>query len=256
MRKDLLAAVLVIGGLVPAAAQDEGAWKEIRANIVGARTIEDGAGILTLEAPSRAEDAALVPITLRLRSGAGEGARVARVTLVVDENPAPVVGTISMDGAAREFAVSTRLRVNSYSFVRALAETEDGRLFMVKSYVKAAGGCSAPAAKDPVEAKAHLGEMRFRVFADRGEAQVQIRHPNYSGLQMDQVTRLYTPAWYVENIEVKQGEKPLLSMTGGISLSEDPTIRFSYAISNGPVTVEARDTQGQVFRKVFPGAGS
>jgi sulfur-oxidizing protein SoxY len=254
MRNALLAAAVVICGIVPAAAQDEAAWTEIRANLAGTRPIEDGAGAIILEAPTRAEDAALVPITVRL-TGTGE-ARARRLTLVVDENPAPVVGTFELTGVSGDFALSTRIRVNSYSFVRALAETEGGRLVMVKSYVKAAGGCSAPAAKDPVEAKAHLGEMRFRVFANRGEAQVQVRHPNYSGLQMDQLTRHYTPAWYVERLEVRQGETPLFSMTGGISLSEDPTIRFTYAAGGAPVTVEAKDTQGSVFRKAFPAAGS
>ena len=254
MRSTLLAAAFLLGSLAPAAAQDETAWSEIRANILGIRPIEDGAGTIALEAPTRAEDAALVPLTVRLKGDAA--ARVSRITLVVDENPAPVVGTINLGRTGGEFTFSTRIRVNSYSFVRAIAETEDGRLMMVKSYVKAAGGCSAPAAKDPVEAKAHLGEMRFRVFAERGEAQAQLRHPNYSGLQMDQVTRLYTPAWYVEKLEIRQGDRPLLSMTGGISLSEDPTIRFSYASTGEPVTVEARDTQGQVFLKEFPAAGS
>jgi sulfur-oxidizing protein SoxY len=256
MRNALLAAAILIGGILPATAQDEAAWSEIRASIAGSRPIDDGAGAIALEAPTRAEDAALVPITVRLKPLGAGASRVTRLTLVVDENPAPVVGTIALEGASRDFSVSTRIRVNSYSFVRALAETEDGRLLMVKSYVKAAGGCSAPAAKDPVEAKAHLGEMRFRVFADRGEAQVQIRHPNYSGLQMDQVTRLYTPAWYVEKLEVRQGGKPLLSLSGGISLSEDPTIRFSYAGGGEPVSVEAKDTQGNVFSSVFPGNGS
>jgi sulfur-oxidizing protein SoxY len=144
------------------------------------------------------------------------------------------------------------VRVNSYSWVRAIAETSDGALHMTKAYVKAAGGCSAPASKDPAEALANLGQMRFRAFAERGDAQVQLRHPNYSGLQMDQVTRHYTPAWFVESLSVRQGDTPLFSMTGGISISEDPTFRFSYASTGEPVSVEARDTEGRVFRQTFP----
>jgi sulfur-oxidizing protein SoxY len=121
--------------------------------------------------------------------------------------------------------------------------------------VKAAGGCSAPATKDPAEAIAGLGQMRFRAFAGN-EAQVQIRHPNYSGLQMDQLTRLYTPAWFVETVTVSQGARPLFRVEGSIGISEDPTFRFSYRPSGEPVTVEARDTNGQVFRQQFPGGPS
>jgi sulfur-oxidizing protein SoxY len=138
--------------------------------------------------------------------------------------------------------------------LRAIAETTDGKLHMVKAYVKAAGGCSAPASKDLAEAKAHLGQIRFRVFSGPGpgEAQVQIRHPNYSGLQMDQMTRFYTPAWFVETVSVTRGGRPLFRMEGGISISEDPTFRFSYEPNGEPVTVEAQDTEKQIFRQAFP----
>jgi sulfur-oxidizing protein SoxY len=232
----------------------EATWSEIRSGVVGDRPIEDGAGLVSLEAPPRAEDAALVPLDIVVRLPEGDTRRLKSLTLVVDENPAPIVGRFTLD-PRRDFALSTRVRVNSYSYARAIAETDDGRLYMTKRYVKAAGGCSAPAGKDPAEATAHLGEMRFRVFVGRGDAQVQIRHPNYSGLQMDQVTRLYTPAWYVETLAVRQGDHTLLGMEGGISISEDPTFRFSYAPTGEPVIVDARDNQGRVFSRTFPGEG-
>jgi sulfur-oxidizing protein SoxY len=246
---------LAFGGLAgPAAAQSETAWTELRTSVIGDRAPEEGEGVLTLDAPKRAEDAAIVPLGVKVNLP--EGRRLKELTLVVDENPAPVVGRFQVAEGQGPFELSVRVRVNSYSWVRAIAETTDGRLYMTKAYVKAAGGCSAPAGKDPQQAQANLGQMRFRVLADRGEAQVQVRHPNYSGLQMDQVTRLFTPAWYVESLTVRQGEKPVLSMTGGISISEDPTFRFSYAASGEPVTVEAKDTEGRVFKETFPGGAS
>jgi sulfur-oxidizing protein SoxY len=233
----------------PALAQDETTWSEVRSSVIGDAIIEDAAGLVTLIAPTRADDAAIVPIDVRFHSSGG--ARLEKLTLVVDENPAPVVGTFTWAEPPSSFALSLRIRVNSYSYVRAIAQTSDGRLVMTKSYVKASGGCSAPASKDPAETTAHLGQMRFRVFADRGEAQVQVRHPNYSGLQMDQVTRHYTPAWFVETLTVRQGSTPYFTMTGGISVSEDPTFRFSFKGNGEPVTVEAKDTEGRVFRQSF-----
>jgi sulfur-oxidizing protein SoxY len=234
----------------------EATWAEIRTAAIGERPTDEQSGLLMLNAPSRAEDAALVPIEVAFKLPDGDARRVIALTLIIDENPAPVGARFRFGEGKAAFALSTRVRVNSYSFVRAIAETSDGRLHMAKTYVKAAGGCSAPAVKDPAEARANLGEMRFRVFAPRGEAQVQIRHPNYSGLQMDQVTRLYTPAWYVETLSVTQGAQPIFSLEGGISISEDPTFRFSYAGGSQPVTVEAKDTEGRVFRGSFPGSGA
>ena len=45
-------------------------------------------------------------------------------------------------------------------------------------------------------------------------------------------------------------------MTGGISISEDPTFRFSYRPTGEAVTVEAKDTEGQVYRQTFPGGSA
>ena len=245
--------VLAVGFAQPAFAQSDETWNSLKPDIFADRQIADGEGVLEMDAPYRAEDAAVVPITVRaLKPQAGDTA-IKAITLVIDENPAPLAATFTFGEDRRSFDLSTRMRVNSYSFVRAIAETSDGKLHMVKAYVKAAGGCSAPAGKDMAEAKANLGQMRFRVFPGRGEAQVQIRHPTYSGLQMDQVTRLYTPAWFIETITVAQGARPIFRMEGGISISEDPTFRFSYEPNGEPVTVEAVDTEKQIFRQVFPG---
>ncbi|RVU17810.1 quinoprotein dehydrogenase-associated SoxYZ-like carrier [Methylobacterium oryzihabitans] len=252
--------LIALAGPAPAQGDDarpETTWGELKGSVAGDRPLADGTGVVGLEAPKRAEDAAIVPVTVRIALPEGDPRRVRALTLVVDENPSPVVGTITFAEGQSRFDLSTRIRVNSYSYVRAIAETEDGALYMTKAYVKAAGGCSAPAVKDPAEAKANLGQMRFRAFAERGEAQVQVRHPNYSGLQMDQVTRLYTPAWFVESLSVRQGDTPLFTMTGGISISEDPTFRFSYADTGAPVTVAAKDTEGRRFTRTFPaGRGS
>ena len=81
------------------------------------------------------------------------------------------------------------------------------------------------------------------------EAQIMIGHPNNSGLQMDQVTQLYIPAFFINQLKLTQDDSPVLSMEGGISISEDPNLRFTY-VSNGAkhFRAEARDTDGHVFR--------
>ena len=212
---------------------------------------------MTLDAPVRAEDAALVPVKLKFPARE-KGDRVVAATVIVDENPSPLATTLRRGADAGAFDFALRLRVNSYSYVRVVAETESGALHMVKAYVKAAGGCSAPASKNPEEAKANIGKMRFRTFAGQGmaEAQAMIRHPNYSGMQMDQLTRMYTPAWYVTQVRVRQGENLLFSMENGISLSEDPTFRFSYVANGQPVRIEAKDSTGAEFAQTFAADGA
>ena len=85
------------------------------------------------------------------------------------------------------------------------------------------------------------------------EAQIMIQHPNHSGLQMDQVTHLYIPPFFVHSLKVWQGDDLLLAMEGGISISEDPNIRFSYVPTDArPFRVEAVDTDNRVYKGEWP----
>ena len=90
----------------------------------------------------------------------------------------------------------------------------------------------------------------------RAMGQLMIRHPNFSGLQRDQVTLLDIPAEFVRTVVVKQGDAPLMTMEGGISISENPVFRLGYAPNGQPVSVHAEDTEGRVFDRQFPQGGN
>src|SRR5882724_6481865 len=241
----------------PAATSDAyDPWPGLVQDIFSNRPMNDGSDVIAIEMPYRAEDAAIVPVILRTKLSPSDSRRVLRITLVIDQNPAPMAAKFELGPDAGVSEISTRVRVNNYTDVHAVAELSDGNLYMVKTFVKASGGCSAPAAKNIEEAKARLGQMKYRQFAraEQGptsgtrEAQIMIGHPNNSGLQMDQITHLYIPAFFVDELHLWQDNSPVLSMEGGISISEDPNIRFTY-VSNGAkhFRAEARDTQGHVF---------
>jgi sulfur-oxidizing protein SoxY len=258
-----LLSVLLGAGVAPAAtAEANDPWPGLVQDIFNNRPMNDGADVIGIEMPYRAEDAAIVPVTLRTKLPPGDSRRVVRITLVIDQNPAPMAAKFELGPDANVTEISTRVRVNNYTDVHAVAELSDGKLYVSKTYVKASGGCSAPAAKNADEAKSRLGQMRYRQFARPGqgldqapasgarEAQIMIGHPSHSGLQMDQVTQLYIPAFFVNQLQLWQDDSPVLSMEGGISISEDPNIRFTY-VSNGATRfrAEARDTEGHVFQK-------
>jgi sulfur-oxidizing protein SoxY len=236
-------------------------WPGLVQDIFANRPMNDGADVIAIEMPYRAEDAAVVPVTLRTKLAPGDTRRVVAITLVIDQNPAPMAARFDLGKDASVSEISTRVRVNNYTDVHAVAELSDGKLYVSKTYVKASGGCAAPAAKNADEAKNRLGQMRFRQFAKSveksgegpisgaREAQIMIGHPNNSGLQMDQVTQLYIPPFFVNELRVWQDDSPVLAMEGGISISEDPNVRFTYA-SNGAkrFRVEAKDTDGHIFQ--------
>ena len=232
-------------------------WPGLVQDIFNNRPMNDGADVITIEMPYRAEDAAIVPVTLRTRLSPSDSRRVLTITLVIDQNPAPMAAKFALGPDANVTEISTRVRVNNYTDVHAVAELSDGKLYVAKTYVKASGGCSAPAAKNADEARSRLGQMRYRQFAQPGqgpasgtrEAQIMIGHPSNSGLQRDQVTLLYVPAFFVNELRLWQDDSLVLAMEGGISISEDPNIRFTY-VSNGAkrFRAEARDTKGHMFQ--------
>jgi sulfur-oxidizing protein SoxY len=253
-------ASLALGQPVCAAEVDD-AWASLANDVFKGRPLVDGTGLVGIEMPARAEDAAIVPVTMRVTLPTGDTRALKALTLVIDGNPAPVAATFRIGDGAGISTISTRVRVDSYTNVHAVAELSDGQLYMVKTYVKASGGCAAPAAKNADEAVASLGQMKFRQFgkASEGpasaprEAQIMIRHPNNSGLQRDQVTLLYIPPFFVNEMNVWQGDKLLFSMEGGISISEDPNLRFDFRPNGADVfRVEAKDTDGKVYRRQWP----
>jgi len=255
-----LAAAISSGAIrAPMAAESEDPWPDLARDSFNGRPLADGAGLIAIEMPPRAEDAAIVPVTLRTTLPPGDSRKLKAFTLVIDENPAPVAATFKVGSGVT--MISTRVRINSYTNVHAVAELSDGRLYVVQTYVKASGGCSAPTAKNAEEAKVSLGQMRLRLFAKPSdgpasgprEAQIMVRHPNNSGLQRDQVSLLYIPLFIVRELRVWQGDQLMLDMDGGISISEDPNIRFSF-MPNGATTfrAEAVDTDGHVFKGEWP----
>ena len=232
-------------------------WPGLVKDIFDNRPMNDGADVIGIEMPYRAEDAAIVPVTLRTKLAPTDDRRVLRITLVIDQNPAPMAAKFELGPDARVSEISTRVRVNNYTNVHAVAELSDGKLYVTRTFVKASGGCSAPAAKNADEANNRIGQMRYRQFTKSGEgptdgareAQIMIGHPNNSGLQMDQLTQLYIPAFFINELLLWQDDSLVLAVEGGISISEDPNIRFTY-VSNGAkrFRAEAKDTAGHVFQ--------
>ena len=233
-------------------------WDDLRTDVIGNQTPADGNGIVNVSAPYRANDAATVPIVLSQPSAAAP--RILSAKLIIDENPAPVAATFTFGAAMHPLDMELRVRVNQYSNVRLVAETPQGPV-MTGRFVKASGGCSAPATRDPQVALSTMGEIRVRNFppshatqvpGERRETQVMIRHPNYSGLQRDQITQLFIAAHFIDKLDVYQGDDLLFSMEGGISISENPVFRFAYADNGAPdLRVRAEDTDGNVFERLL-----
>jgi sulfur-oxidizing protein SoxY len=260
LRRRTMLAALAVGaggrGAAAAAPEADDPWPALAAQIFNDRRIEDGSAVLALDAPYRAEDAAVVPIGIRLAPPKQAG-RIRFITLVIDENPSPLAAKFTLAANSGTSVLSTRVRVDQYTPIHVVAETDSERLFATDRFVKAAGGCSAPAAKQEANA-IPIGTMRLRQFppstgGDRREAQFMVRHPNNSGMQMDQITRLYVPAHFVTTIRLWQGDDLLLGVESGISISENPAFRFDYRPNGASeFRAEVADNEGGLFRQSWP----
>lgn len=233
----------------------EARWVDIEQTIFGSERATPDASVVQLEAPYRAEDASLVPITITLN----DKTPVKGLYLVIDDNPSPVAAHYIFGPAADPHIIKMRVRVNSYTNMHAVAELSDGRLVEATKFVKAAGGCSAPMGMSNEEAMKGMGEIRFKFAQDiapgkASEATLMVRHPNFNGMQMDQVTRYYTPARYIKTITVNDGGKLVFILNSDISLSSNPVINFGLIPPQpkGPVTVAVDDSKGAHWEKSFP----
>lgn len=238
---------------------DSSAWEELKGLVSSGDAATENSEVLLLDAPTRAVDPAFVPVRLTQPPGAPA---IRELTVVIDENPAPVAAEITLGPAMLPLDMELRLRVNAYSNVRAIAVTDSASV-LAGRYVKASGGCAAPASKDLEALRAEMGQMRFQILSSEPEgtkmrhtAKLMLRHPNTTGFQRDQVTLLNIPAHFVDVLEVRQGDDLLFKVTAGISISEDPVFQFRF-LDNGAerITVHAEDTDGNVFDESFPLTG-
>jgi len=250
----LVASMVVLGAGNAQADQD--VWPILKEQAFGDRPIQEEDGMVVLETPSKVEDAAIVPLTVRVPPSVKGNLK--SLTLFIDKNPDPKVATLTFGpaaGAGGERNFSTRVRVDNFSHVRAILETEDGSLHMTTKFLAAAGGCAAMQAKDPDADTANIGKMIVRTFPPALEsspiwaAQVMIKHPNDNGMQLDINTAKFIPARFVKEMTVKRDGELVFQMEGTFSISTNPNFRFTFGRGEGnDLDVVIVDTDGTVFK--------
>ncbi len=249
---------------LPTSSRDEDAeasprWKAVRKSVWGTQPIAAAtdAQLLVL-APKRAGDPAFVPIAVKSTLPPGQAGGIKRITLVIDNNPSPIAAILDFPEGGAQPTFETRTRIDEYSYVRAIAETRDGKLLMATRFVKASGGCSAPPGGDVAAMEAAMGKMLFRTDLPAARTQAAaglpvsvqwtMSHPNHSGMAMDQLTRQFTPAHFLRSVRFMQGERLLLEADVDFALSENPTLRFEFTPrGDAPVKAEAVDTRDRRF---------
>ena len=239
-------------------AEDTSRWDNIKPAIFKEITIVENENTIQIEAPDRAYDAAIVPIKVNVNLEAEDF--VEKLFIVVDNNPAPLAATFKFKTQQSKMEIQTRIRINEYTTVRAIAQSNSGEYYMSKAFVKASGGCSAPALSDQEAALARAGKMKFKIGESSEQlphssiGQVLISHPNNSGMQFDQISRNYIPAYFVNQVSVRLDDEELFVLETNFSLSENPSIHFSFDMEQKPdsvISVKAIDSNNGTFENTW-----
>ena len=255
----LLIAFSNAASAAPTEAERAARWSDLRHAIFGMRPVEDAGDRVAIEAPTRAEDAAIVPIAIKVSEKLAP--QVRELYLVIDYNPSPLAAHFLLGPVADVRRIETRVRIDDYTYVHAIAEMADGRLLATARFIKAAGGCSAPAGKDQALALKRLGKMKLVLPEHQNpdmplEAKLLISHPNNSGLQVDQLTHYYIPADFMQTLKVTYNAQLVFKLESDIAISEDPTFNFAIRPTNstsaGVLTAEILDSSQRHFTQSWP----
>ena len=233
------------------------AWRQggLRQAYFSDREIIEGDEVIELDVPGRADDGTKVPVKLTAKIPQTEERYIKTITVLIDNNPAPFAGRFLFTPKSGHANLFLRVRVNDYTAIRAIAETNHGELFMSKRFVKASGGCSAPPPPDMEKALKRMGKMTFRTRTEAPvepiAAMLNIRHPNTTGMQFHHVTREFIPAHYVQKVDITFNGEPVMTAETGFSISEDPSLGFYFVPDrDGELRAEISDSEGLSFTKV------
>lgn len=207
---------------------------------------------LKIDAPRRAESGSQVPVSLQYDKVAANGVVLKTLYLLIDANPAPLAATYHLTDALDGFKLATRIRMETDSFVHLVGEATDGKLYMAKREIRASGGCSGPVDAGNAEVATATGKMRLRIDPSVNNqpatATLNIRHPMRTGLQRDLVSQGFVPAYYIQKIIARYNAEPIMTVDLGISISEDPYLKFSFVpAGGGSLEIEASDNEGHIF---------
>ncbi len=226
-------------------------WPVVKEAFFANRPIEE-ASFMKITGPRRAESGAQVPISLTVDQSSA-AAPIKNVYIIVDANPIPLAATYHLTELLGNLQLSTRIRMETDSYIHAIGETADGKLYMTNVVIRAAGGCGGTVDGNEAEIRATAGKIKLQVenpvkIGVATPATFIIKHPMRTGLQRDLVSQGYVPAFYIQKAVFTLNGKPLMSVDFGVGTSEDPYLRFDIIPeAAGPLEVKAADNEGKEF---------
>jgi sulfur-oxidizing protein SoxY len=249
MRRLLLLCLLVSS----AHAQDSIRWQALKGDFFKGITITEDARVQVI-APASAEDAANVPVHVRVTGIAG----VTEIHVLADYNP--IVKALTFYPEQAQPALGFRLKVQQTTPIRAVVKTASGEWFSGHTIVEAAGGgCTAPSLGTAAEWRSRLNVVQSKRFSnlqnaalpqaskDSNRLRFRIEHPMDTGLAPG------IPAFYIEEIRIVNAQnQPVSKILSFEPISENPvfTLDFPVAVKQDNWRIVGQDNQGNKLSAV------
>jgi len=239
-----------------ASAEVQDNWSELKETYFSGKNIESNQEIIKLSAPRRAESGAQVPFSFSIDYPMNANIYVKSVHILAGVNPIPVIGVFHFFPESGKAEISTRIRLETDSYIHVVAETSDGKFYMNALPVRATGGCGGAVEGDEKEIRLTAGKIKFHVDENMTNDRIVkgtllVKHPMYTGLQRDLMSQGFRPAFFINKAIIKYNSKKVMDADLFIGMSEDPNIQFNFIKNEAPglIEVEIKDNEGGTFTK-------
>lgn len=228
-------------------------WDVIKDSYFSHQTVVHADHQIIIEAPTQAEDAALVPFAFVVKLA---NEPIETVYVFTDANPILLTATFHMEAQQKEFKLATRIRLEANSMVRIIAKTNSGKLFMKSVAIKTpGGGCGGGEMTDEAKLRAAAGQIKMRWFKpgekEEGSLALNIKHPMRTGFERT-FQGYFAKAWFIQKLDFFINNQAYFKVILGPGISADPYFRFHLPEQKIDVLqVEAMDNEGQHFQQVF-----
>lgn len=238
-------------------------WQAIHEAFFNHKTVSKADNQIQIEAPTQAEDAALVPFSFKVKLNQST---LSKVLMFVDANPIMLTATFNLLTSTDNFQVETRIRLEKNSTVRVIAETQTGELFMQTVDIKTpGGGCGGGGNSDEAALRASAGKMKVRYLpiisnenssnkeflkhteANENVFSFHIKHPMRTGFERT-LQGYYAKAWYINRLDFIANTTPFLYIDVGPGISADPMFKLTLPANAHTLHVNATDNEGKPFQ--------
>lgn len=238
--------------------EDNQYWPVIHEAFFSGKPVLDGSQFIHIEAPERAEDAAVVPFTFSIDQALATHFRITKVYLFVDANPIQLTAIFDYLQPQQPIAIATRIRLEKTSAVRVVAESVNGAYWMHHALIKTSGGgCGGGLTSDEAKLRAEAGKMKVMLSQPPNENTIphtlrfHIKHPMRTGFERTS-QGYYAKAYYIKDLAFLLDRHEVMHATLGVGVSADPYLAFEIStLGAKQLHIHATDNEGAQYEQAI-----